>query len=149
VLIGQAKHGPYARAFVVEVVASVAALFLVVPRFGAFGAACVVATALMVNRCLYLALLMCRVNGLSVREYLDAIYARPLAAAVPAVLAAIPLRAALLPGRNWFELLGAAAAIAGMYFVVAVFVVLDREARRQIVLRLPRPRSALRPPASL
>jgi lysylphosphatidylglycerol synthetase-like protein (DUF2156 family) len=149
VLIAQAKHGPDARAFVVEVLASVAALLLVVPRFGAFGAACVVATALMANRCFYLAALMCRVNGLSVREYLDAIYARPLAAAIPAVLVAIALRSALLPGHNWIELLGAAAIIATMYFLVAGFVVLDREQRRQIVLRLPFPRNAVRPPARL
>jgi O-antigen/teichoic acid export membrane protein len=149
VLIGQAKHGPYARAFVVEVVASVAALLLVVPRFGAFGAACVVATALMVNRCVYLAVLMCRVNGLSVREYLDAIYARPLAAGIPALLAAIGLRTTLLPGHNWFELLGAAVIIAASYFLVAMFVVLDGDARRQMLLRLPFPRRAVRPPASL
>jgi hypothetical protein len=92
---------------------------------------------------------MCRVNGLSVREYLDAIYARPLAAAIPAVLTAAALRLALLPGHNWFELLGAAGIIAATYFLVAVFVVLDGSARRQILLRLPFPRSAVRPPARL
>jgi len=92
---------------------------------------------------------MCRVNALSVRDYLDAIYARPLAAAIPSVLAAIALRSALLPGHNWFELLAAAAIIAVSYFLVAGFVVLDGDARRQILLRLPFPRSAVRPPASL
>ena len=137
VLIGQAKHGPYARAFVVEVVASVVALFLVVPRFGAFGAACAVATALMLNRCAYLAVLMCRVNGLSVRDYLEAIYARPLAAAIPSVAVAALLRFAILPGHSWFELVAAASIVATIYFAVAFFTVLDPESRRQIVARVP------------
>jgi membrane protein EpsK len=149
VLIGQAKHGPYARAFVVEVVASVAALFLVVPRYGAFGASIVVAAALMINRCVYLAVLMCRVNGLSLREYLDAIYVRPLAAALPAVIVTALLRWEVLPGRSWFELVAAAATVALVYFAVAFFTVLDDDARRQIMDRLPFPRSAVRPPASL
>ena len=137
VLIGQAKHGPYARAFVVEVVASTAALFLVVPRYGAFGAACVVATALMLNRCVYLAVLMCRVNGLSIREYVRAIYTRPIAAALPVIAIAALLRTAVLPGRNWFELVAAAAIVAIVYFVIAFFVVLDEPTRRQILVRVP------------
>jgi membrane protein EpsK len=149
VLIGQAKHGAYARAFVVEVVASVATLFLVVPRFGAFGAACVVALVLMLNRCVYLAVLMCRVNGLSIRQYLEAIYARPLASAVPAAAVAMALRTGILPGRNWFELFAAAAAIAGVYFSIAFFTVLDAESRRQVLTRVPRLRRLVRPPASL
>jgi hypothetical protein len=118
-------------------VASVAALFLVVPRFGAFGAACVVATALMANRCAYLAVLMCRVNGLSLWQYLEAIYVRPLAAALPAVAAAAALRFALLPGRNWLELVTAAAVVALVYFGLAFFTVLDPASRRQILSRVP------------
>jgi O-antigen/teichoic acid export membrane protein len=137
VLIGQGKHGHYARAFVVEVICSIAALFVVVPRYGAFGAACVVAVSLMLNRCVYLAVLMCRVNGLSVREYLDAIYTRPLLCAVPCFALALTLRV-MLPGRNWFELIAAAALIAGVYFGIAFFAVLDQPTRRQILVRLPR-----------
>ena len=137
VLIGQAKHGPYARAFVVEVVASVTALFLVVPRFGAFGAACVVATSLTVNRCAYLAVLMCRVNGWSLREYMDAIYVRPLVAAIPAIVVCALLRFAILPGRTWLELTVAAAIVALVYFAVAFFTVLDADSRRQILVRVP------------
>jgi O-antigen/teichoic acid export membrane protein len=136
VLIGQGKHGHYARAFVVEVVCSIAALFLVVPRYGAFGAACVVAVSLMLNRCVYLAVIMCRVNGLSIRDYFDAIYTRPLLCAVPCVALAMALRI-LLPGRNWFELITAASLVAGIYFVVAFFVVLDPGSRQQLLRRLP------------
>jgi O-antigen/teichoic acid export membrane protein len=137
VLIGQAKHGPYAWAFVVEVVASIGALFLVVPRFGAFGAACVVATALMLNRGVYLALLMCRVNSLSLPQYLAAIYARPFAAALPAAAVAGLLRFGLLPGRTWTELIASAAIVAAVYFTTAFFTVLDADSRRQILARVP------------
>ena len=137
VLIGQAKHGPYARAFVVEVAASIAALLFVVPRFGAFGAACVVAIALMLNRCVYLAVLMCRVNGLSLRQYLEDIYVRPLAAGIPAAVVTAMLRFQLLPGRTWAELIAAAAIVAVVYFVVAFFTVLDSGSRRQILTRVP------------
>ncbi|HET7694284.1 MAG TPA: oligosaccharide flippase family protein [Vicinamibacterales bacterium] len=137
VLIGQARHGPYARAFVVEVTASIAALCVVVPRFGAFGAACVVAAALLLNRGVYLAVLMCRVNGLSIRRYLESIYLRPLAAAVPAAAAAAVLRFGLLPGRSWTELIAAAAIVALVYFAVAFFTVLDSPSRRQLLARMP------------
>jgi O-antigen/teichoic acid export membrane protein len=136
VLIGQGKHGAYARSFVVEVVSSIVGLFVFIPRYGAFGAACVVAVALMVNRCIYLALLMCRVNGLSIREYLDAIYTRPLLSAVPCVVLAMTLRV-VLPGRTWFELIAAASLIAVLYFAVAFFVVLDPESRQQLLRRIP------------
>jgi O-antigen/teichoic acid export membrane protein len=136
VLIGQAKHGPYARAFVVEVVASTVALFLVVPRYGAFGAACVVSAALMLNRCVYLAMLMCRVNGVSMRAYLGAIYTRPIAAAVPVVALAWLVRLAV-PGRTWFELTAAATIVAVAYFGIAFFAVLDEATRRQILVRVP------------
>jgi O-antigen/teichoic acid export membrane protein len=149
VLIGQAKHGPYARAFVVEVIASVAALFLVVPRYGAFGASCVVALALMLNRCIYLAVLMCRVNGLSIRAYLDAIYVRPLAAAIPATVVAAVLRMGVLAGRNWLELIVAAAIVAVVYFAVAFFVVLPPGTRAQLAQRIPGVRRPVTPPASL
>ena len=137
VLIGQAKHGAYAKSFVVEVVASTAALFFVVPRYGPYGAACVVATALMLNRGVYLALLICRVNKLSLPRYISAIYARPLAAAVPVALLTALLRSLLLPGRNWYEVIGAAALVAAAYFAIAFFVVLDGPTRRQILIRVP------------
>lgn len=137
VLIGQGKHGPYARAFVVEVIVSIAALFLVVPRYGAFGAACVVAASLMANRGIYLAVLMCRVNRFSMREYVSAIYTRPLAAAIPVIALTGMLRVSLLPGRNWFEVIGAASIVAAVYFGIAFFAVLDEPTRRQVLVRVP------------
>jgi O-antigen/teichoic acid export membrane protein len=137
VLIGQAKHGPYAWAIVAEVVCQVAGLFLVAPRYGAFGAACVVAVCLTSSRGIFLAIAMCRVNDFSLYEYLDAIYTRPLLAGVPVIGLAAALRLVFLPGRNWFELIAAATLIAGVYFAIAFFTVLDSTSRSQIVARVP------------
>jgi hypothetical protein len=122
---------------VVEVISSIAAMFLVVPRYGAFGAACVVAVSLMVSRCVYLAAIMCRINRFSVYEYLDAIYTRALLCALPVIAVAGLLRLTILPGRNWFELIGAGAIIAALYFSLAFFAVLDPASRRLILVRVP------------
>jgi O-antigen/teichoic acid export membrane protein len=137
VLAGQAKHGPYAIGMVVEAMLSILLLFVVGPRYGAFGAAVVIATSLMLSRCMYLAVLICRANNLSMLEYLDAIYTRPLLCAVPVAAAAAALRLTILPGRNWFELIAAGAIIASLYFMIALFGVLDAGSRRQVLGRVP------------
>ena len=50
---------------------------------------------------------------------------------------AAAMRFTVLPGRNWFELLGAAALIAAVYFSIAFFAVLDAPSRRQALGRVP------------
>jgi O-antigen/teichoic acid export membrane protein len=137
VLIGQGRHGLYALGIVVEVICTIAVLFFVVPRYGALGTAWVVAAALTLVRGIYLAVVMCRVNGLAIGAYLSAIYGRALGAAAPAVALATILRGTLLPGRSWLELIAAAVTIAAVYFVVAFFVVLDSATRAQFLNRLP------------
>jgi len=109
----------------------------VVPQYGALGAAWVVSVALTLVRGVYLAVVMCRVNALPLRTYLDAVYTRPLVAAAPAVALAMVLRAAVLPGHNWFELIAAASLIALVYFAIAFFVVLDAPTRSRILARVP------------
>jgi O-antigen/teichoic acid export membrane protein len=137
VLIGQGRHALYAYGILVEVVSSIAAMFLVVPRYGAFGAACVVAVSLTVSRGVYLAAIMCRINQFSIYEYIDAIYSRALLCALPVIVVGGVLRFTLLPGRNWFELIGAGAIIAVLYFSLAFFTVLDTASRRLILTRVP------------
>ena len=105
VLIGQGKHGPYAYGIVVEVILSTACLFAIVPRYGALGAAWVVSMAIVSGRGVYLAILMCRLNGFPLREYITAIYARPLLTGLPVLMTAIGLRSFVWPGRSWLELI--------------------------------------------
>jgi O-antigen/teichoic acid export membrane protein len=144
VLLGQAKHKAYAWSIVVEVIFMVAALFLVAPRYGAYGVAWVVSASITSVRGAYLAALMCRVNGFELPRYLHAIYTKPLVAALPVAAAAVALRLTALPGRNWFELIGAAAFIAAAYFGIAFFTILDAAMRRQILGRLAGLRVAAR-----
>jgi len=137
VLMGQARHRVYAWSIVVEVIAMVGALFALAPRYGAYGVAWVVSLTITAVRGAFLAVLMCRVNGFALTEYLRAIYLRPLLAGIPAAALGLALRLTLLPGRNWLELIGAGALIAGVYFSIAFFTVLDADSRGHVVARLP------------
>jgi len=137
VLIGQAKHARFAWAIVGEVVLTVAALFVVVPAYGVLGAAWVVTLAILLMRGVYLAVLICRVNGFSIREYVQAIYARPLLTALPVAAVAFALYR-LVPGTSWAELILAGAVVAGLYYVLAFFIVLESEHRAAVLARLGR-----------
>ena len=145
VLIGQAKHGAYSIGVVAEVVATTTCLFLVVPTWGAVGAAWVISIGLTVGRGVYVAFLMCRLNGFSLRRYVVSIYARALAAAVPVFLVALGLRHFILPGRNWPELIAAGGIIAALYFTLAFFYVIDPGVRQRLVRLMP---DRLRPAVS-
>ena len=141
VLIGQAKHAPLAWGVVGEVVLTVAALFVVVPEYGVVGAAWVVTAAILLVRGVYLAVLICRVNGFPLREYITAIYAGPLLSALPVALIAFGLHR-VLPGRSWTEVILAGAAIAAVYYALAFWSVLEPGQRAAVFARLGRtPRS--------
>lgn len=135
VLLGQAKHAPYAWAIVAEVVLTICALFVVVPVYGVLGAAWVVTLAILLLRGVYLAALICRVNGFSLTAYLRAIYARPLLVAVPVVAIAVALDR-VLPGRTWPEVIAAGAAIALVFYGLSFFFVLEPSHRASVLARL-------------
>ena len=135
VLLGQARHAPYAWGIVAEVVLTVCALFVVIPLYGVLGAAWVVTLAILLLRGVYLAILICRVNGFSIAAYVRAIYARPLLVAVPVSAGAIVLHR-LLPGSTWPELIAVAAAIALVYYTLGFFLILEPAHRAGILARL-------------
>lgn len=137
VLIGQAKHAPFAWGIVAEVVLTVAALLVVVPVYGVLGAAWVVTAAILLVRGVYLAVLICYINGFSVARYLSAIYGRPSVSAVPVVVAAAALHN-LVPGTTWLQLILAGGIIASLYFTVAFFSVLERDHREALLARFGR-----------
>jgi len=137
VLMGQAKLRTYAWSLVAEVVLMIVAALIAAPRYGAYGVAWVVAVSFTSIRGAFLALLLCRANGFSIVDYLRAIYARPLAAAVPVVLMAAALRLTVLPGRNWFELLTSAGLVAGSYLALAFFTVIEPDVRARLLARVP------------
>src|SRR6185503_6945025 len=109
----------------------------VAPRYGAYGVAWVVSVSITAVRGAFLAVLMCRVNGFALADYLRAIYLRPLLTGAPVIAMAAALRLTVLPGTNWPELITAGALVAIAYFAIAFFSVLDGGARGQIVTRIP------------
>jgi membrane protein EpsK len=129
ILIGQGKHKFYSYAVVVEVIASVVLLLVLGPRYGALGAAWAVSSTFVLNRGLFLAILICRENGFPFVRYLREIYERPMLTGVPVMMCAILLKRGVLPGSNWPQLLTAAAAVACAYFAIAWFAVLPPEQR--------------------
>jgi O-antigen/teichoic acid export membrane protein len=132
ILLGQGKHARYAYANVLELILSTIGLLLVVPRFGILGAAWVLTIAELLTRGVYLAVLTCRLNGFALREYVAAIYARPLLTAVPVLLGAVALRETVWAGSGWLELIAAALVIAGTYFGIALFSVVEHEHRQRL-----------------
>ena len=139
VLIGQAKHKAYAYAIVIEVLSWTACLFAVVPHYGALGAAWVISIGVTLGRGLTMAILLCRLNGFKFREYVTAIYASPILTAVPVLALALAIHRFVWTGRNWLELILTGLILAGTYFGLAVFTVLDAEYRTKLLNRfLPR-----------
>ena len=141
VLIGQGKHAWYSFGVVAEVVLSVTCLVLLVPFYGALGAAWVVSLTITLGRGVFLALLMCHLNNFPFWPYIRSIYGPPLLAALPVLGAAFVLRN-VLPGRNWPELILAGGLIALVYFSIAFFYVIDPEFRDRILNRFHRRRPA-------
>ncbi len=138
ILYGLGKHSGYARGLLVEAALSFALLLIVIPRYGILGAAWMTSMLMIVNRGLYAAWLVSRHLGRSYAGYLWGIYARPAAAAIPALAAAFAVKAALFAAGNWTELVAGCALIGAVYSGLAFFLVLDREHRAALALRVYR-----------
>lgn len=134
VLLGQAKHRPFAWGLVAEVVLTVTALFIAVPRYGLAGAAWVITFAILLIRGVYLAALICRVNGFSLTTYIGAIYGRPLLIALPVIATAMWLKS-VLPGGTWPELIAAGIALAITAYGLSFFFVVDPSHRARLLAR--------------
>jgi hypothetical protein len=65
------------------------------------------------------------------------IYVRPLLTAVPALSIAWALKATVLPGRSWIELIVAGCATACVYLVTAMFACIEPSHRALFVGRIP------------
>lgn len=134
-LLGLGKHQRYAKGLFVEAVLTVAALWLVIPRYGIIGAAWTCAILMLVNRGLFAPWLVTRTLSLGFAHYMTAIYIRPLATAVPVIAIAFFARVQFLPGDNWLQILSAAAIIAALYYAIAFVTCLDPGHRSLLRLR--------------
>ena len=136
-LFGVGRHGGYARGLVVEAVLYLAALVWVIPRYGIWGAAWTSAILMIAVRGIYTPWLVSRALDCSFLSYMRGIYVRPLLAAVPAVLVAWALRASILPGVTWPQLILAGVICAAVYSVPAFVLCVNPAHRSLILARIP------------
>jgi O-antigen/teichoic acid export membrane protein len=128
-LLGLGKHQRYAKGLFAEAVIAVAALWLVIPRWGIIGAVWVCSILMVLNRGLFAPWLVSKTLSLGFGHYMGTIYIRPLAAAVPVIAIAYLVRATVLPGGNWLQIFTAGALSGVLYYALAYLICLDREHR--------------------
>jgi O-antigen/teichoic acid export membrane protein len=128
-LLGLGKHQRYAKGLFAEAVIAVAALWLVIPRWGIIGAAWTCSILMILNRGVFAPWLVCKTLSLGFSQYMGTIYIRPLVVAAPAIALAYLARATILPGVNWFQIFAAGAVLAALYYGIAYLICLDRDHR--------------------
>lgn len=134
VLYGMAKHRGYARALLAEAAVNLALQLIVIPKYGILGAVWVSACLLIINRGLLTPWFLARAVGLRWTQYLAAVYARPLASALPVFAFAWLLKRSLLSGANLPQLVCAVALIGAAYLAIA-FRVCIRADHRSLIWR--------------
>jgi O-antigen/teichoic acid export membrane protein len=128
-LQGLGKHQGYARSLMLEAVAALILLWVVIPRWGIVGAAWVIAALMILNRGLVASWLISRTLGISFSQYVQSVYVGPALAMLPVVALSLWLRATILPGSNWIQIVTVAAILGASYYSLAFFVALDRRHR--------------------
>jgi O-antigen/teichoic acid export membrane protein len=129
ILFGLNRHRPYARVMLAEAVISVALLWLVVPTHGILGAAVVTSSLMLVSRGMITPWIVCRGLGVPLVSYMRSIYLAPLLTAAPVLAVAWFLKLHGLPGRNWRELVTAAALVSVLYLAGALMTTFEPEHR--------------------
>ncbi len=133
ILFGLARHKNYTRALLAEGLVLAAGLSFVVPRYGIIGAAWITTILMIAVRGVYTPWLVCRGLNFSYREYMRAIYLRPLLTAAPVLGAAWWAKNTFLPGSTLAQVITAAAAIAAVYYAMAAMTVVERPHRGLVV----------------
>jgi O-antigen/teichoic acid export membrane protein len=120
ILFGMGRHQAYARALLMEAVLVVAGVAIVVKPYGIVGAACVVSGMMLLNRGAFTSWLLSRELKTSYLGFLAHVY-QPLLTAVPVIAILAVLRATVLPGRNWPQLILAGTVMLGCYLPLALW----------------------------
>jgi O-antigen/teichoic acid export membrane protein len=128
-LQGLGKHQRYARSLMFEAAAALILLWVAIPRWGILGAAWVTAVLMILNRGLIASWLISGTVGISFTQYVRSVYAGPAIAMLPVVALSLWLKATILPGSNWIQILTVAVILGASYYSVAFFVALDRRHR--------------------
>jgi O-antigen/teichoic acid export membrane protein len=135
-LFGLARHSSYARGMIAEAALGIAALAMVIPRYGIVGAAWVVAGFMTVNRGLLSPWLVCREINVGFLEFTQAVYMRPTLTALPVFGLCWWLRSAGLPGETWWQLIAVGVIAAVTYYPLAFFTSVPVEQRAILTGRI-------------
>lgn len=133
ILFGLAKQQEYAYAVLGEAIASVAALIVVIPRYGIFGAAVAGAALMVLVRGLFAPWILCRHLRFPFLVYMSSILARPLATALPVWVLLRGLKQWGITGRNWGELVVAGVCTGSAYLGAAYFTCMEAEHRNLVL----------------
>jgi O-antigen/teichoic acid export membrane protein len=136
ILLGLAKHRGYARGLFAEALLSFVSMLFVIPRYGILGAAWVTSVLIILNRGLLTAWLVSRRLDTPLLDYLIAIYVRPSLAALPVICLSWFIKADLIRGHTWLEVVAASVAIASIYYALSFFICVNAGHRTLLVSRL-------------
>jgi O-antigen/teichoic acid export membrane protein len=136
-LFGVGRHGGYARGLVVEAVCYIGGLAAVVPRYGIWGAAWVMAIMMIAVRGIYTPWLVSQALETSFVSYMLGIYVRPLMTAVPVVALGWTLKHSVLPGETLPQLIAAGLICSTAYAAIAVFACIEPHHRALFLSRIP------------
>lgn len=115
ILFGIARHKLYARLLIAEAVVVLAAVALVLPRWGLYGTVWVTSMCMMLSRGVAVCALTSRELGIHPLRYAARIYGSPLAGCAASIAWLWLLRSQWLPGRNWGELIAAGVLMLAVY----------------------------------
>ena len=133
VLFGLGEHRGYARLVACEGALTVTLLLLVVPRYGVYGAACVVSGLMVCFRGVITPILVCRTLGAGFLNYMQRIYLRPAGAALAIGAAIWMVKELGVQGTTWAQLGVIGAGTTLLYVVVALLTCLTPPHRKMVL----------------
>jgi O-antigen/teichoic acid export membrane protein len=128
-LQGLGKHKSYALGLVVESVVGIVLMLWIIPRNGIVGAAWVLSILMVLDRGIFVPIVVSRVTGIPYAKYMHGVYTWPLLTAIPALIFGWWLRASFLPGNGWLQIFAAGALIGVVYYALSAALSVEREHR--------------------
>lgn len=109
ILFGMGRHKTYSRCLLAEALFTAGGMAFVLPRYGLYGGAILAASAMIVDRTIVAAFLVCRELKIGVLGYTAKIYVVPVSIAAGVTVFLWWVKRSWIPGRTWGQILLAAA----------------------------------------
>ena len=137
-LFGMAELKHYSWVVAAEAAVTVALSIFAVQRYGLIGVASVFAITSTLSMGLMGPYILCRHVHESYARYMARVYTGPLLCGIPVYLLALYLKATVLPGNSWGDLIAAAAIVGLLSATAAFFICLIPAHRDALVQRAAR-----------